>query len=320
MTPTRFRRFTISLELAAQLCAEHGLPAPVSLERVPHGEVSGVFLLDLTDGQSAVLKVYLRNHEPRLLVAEQAIFEHLRRQARLPVPAWTHLNLEGGELGWPYALQQRLPGVDGETVLLGEDLPGTERLLRRVGETLAQLHHVSPLGSWLERADLPSADSWLPSLEAEFSQAVARLEQQGWLEPELLHRARLVWAAGSSVREAPFEPVLCHGDFQLWNLLADPQSLQITGLLDIGQAYWGPAAVDFRDLELNLFGHAPRLRQAFLHGYGWHDFDERERERLRQAALSRALALLAAYWGPTAMITPAAVWHLLAPWSEDAEG
>jgi len=319
MTPGQFRTFEVALEVAATLCREHGLPEPLRVARLAKGEVSAVFALDLADGQGAVLKVYLRNQEPRVLVAEDEVLGHLRRHSALPVPAWSTLNLNGGKLGWPYALHQRLPGIDADTLLTRLDLPESARLLRRCGEMLSRLHRVSLSGSGLKRAGIDGEASWAETQDAEFDLAVERLADQGWMDARLLERARQVWAVGHEIRHLPFDPVLCHGDYQLWNILVDPATLCPTGLLDLGQAYRGPAAVDFRDMELNLFGNSPRLRSAFMQGYGWDDIDERERERLRQAALCRALALMSAYWGPTKQITPATVWHLLAPWSEDAE-
>ncbi len=319
MTAGQFRTFEVTLPMAHALCIEHGLAAPTGVRRVTKGEVSAVFSIDLADGQGAGLKVYLRKQEPGVLVAEDEVLGQLRRHSVLPVPAWSILDLNGGQLGWPHALHQRLPGLDADTVLERLELAESARLLRRCGEMLSRLHRVSLSGSGLQRAGLPTAEDWAAIQDAEFDLALERLRGQGWLEERLLERAAQVWAIGREIRQLPFDPVLCHGDYQLWNILVDPETLVPTGLLDLGQAYPGPAAADFRDMELNLFGNSPRLRSAFLQGYGWDDFDERERERLRQAALCRALALMSAYWGPTKQITPATVWHLLAPWSEDAE-
>ncbi|MBI5835516.1 MAG: aminoglycoside phosphotransferase family protein [Armatimonadetes bacterium] len=319
MTPGQFRTFEVTLEMAVALCREHGLAEPLSVSRLAKGEVSAVFGMELADGQGAVLKAYLRNQEPRVLVAEDEVLGHLRRHSALPVPAWSMLNLNGGKLGWPYALHQRLPGIDADTLLERLDMAESARLLRRCGEMLSRLHRVSLSGSGLKRAGVAAAAAWASNQDAEFDLAMERLGQQGWLDARLLDRARQVWSVGREIRQLPFDPVLCHGDYQLWNILIDPETLVPTGLLDLGQAYLGPASADFRDMELNLWGNSPRLRSAFLQGYGWDDIDERERERLRQAALCRALVLMSAYWGPTKQITPATVWHLLAPWSEDAE-
>lgn len=319
MTPHQFRTFEVSLAVAQRLCAHHGVPAPTAVRRAARGEVSAVFLLDLVDGTRAVLKVYLRHRHPRDLAGEHAAIRHLHRHSRVPVPAWNQLELESDDLPFPYALMAALPGIDADDLWPTLDRSDAARLVRGCGELLATLHRSVLHSQELAGAGLPSADEWVEREEHEFIDALRRLKGQGWIDPYLLARAQQVWEQGRDVRADEFAPVLLHGDFQLWNIRVDPATLAPVGLVDWGQASFGPASIDVRDLELNLFLDRPRLRREFWLGYGRSEPDEHEIERLRQAALCRALALLAAYWGPTQKVTPATVWHLLAPWSEDLD-
>jgi aminoglycoside phosphotransferase (APT) family kinase protein len=319
MTPHQFRVYDVSLDTARALCDAHGVAAPTRIRRVPKGEVSAVFLLELADGSGAVLKAYLRHQNPAALVTEHAVIGYLHRHSDLPVPAWTRLDLSRDVLAWPLALMECRPGVDADDLWPRLEPADAARLVRGCGRMLSALHRVGCHAAELSDSGLAPAENWAEREEHEFATAVRRLTDQGWLDPYLLERAQQVWDQGRSVRATPFAPVLMHGDYQLWNLRVDPHTLQPLGLLDWGQAALGPASADVRDMELNLFLDRPRLRREFWHGYGSGDPDERELERLRQAALCRALSLLAAYWGPTQSITPASVWHLLAPWSEQMD-
>jgi aminoglycoside 2''-phosphotransferase len=52
-----------------------------------------------------------------------------------------------------------------------------------------------------------------------------------------------------------FKPVLRHGDFGFGNLIFDPESFALTGVIDFGFAGLGDAAIDFAGV-LSSFGEA----------------------------------------------------------------
>jgi hygromycin-B 7''-O-kinase len=317
MSPTQFHGYTLAPQDVSRLCRAAGLPDALRATRVAKGEVSAVFGLELADGRAAVLKVYLRNQNPTTLAAEHALLRHLHEHSTVPVPAWSVLDVSGRELPYPWAILERVGGVDADAIWPRLDAAAARRLVRGCGALLAALHAVPPQSPELTAAHLPPAAQWARREDEEFTRSVQRLAQQGWIDPKLLQRAEQVWADGAAMRAMPFKPALCHGDFQLWNIRVDPDTLEPVGLLDMGQAFLGPPSADGRDMEINLFLDRPALRTAFWQGYDAGELEECERERLRLAATCRALSLLAAYWGPTQNVTPAKVWRLLAPWSED---
>ncbi|MCC7494862.1 MAG: aminoglycoside phosphotransferase family protein [Fimbriimonadaceae bacterium] len=320
MDAAEFRAFRLPAETVARCCARHGLAPPRQVERIRKGEVSASFSLDLADGSSAVLKVYCRSQDPSWLQREAASQQYLRRYSEVPGPSWSILDISGRDVPFPCYLMQRLDGTDGDEVAATADRTNLLLLLRRCGETLSRLHHtpLSDIGEAVAQGLYP-AELWAERTAAQFETAIDSLRAQGWCDPALLDSSLASFEAGRAALTAPYEPVFCHRDYQLWNLRVDPATLAIRGVLDFDAAGLGPAESDVRDLELNLFLEQPRLRQEFWRGYGRPRPDGVAAERLRLSCLVRALSLLAAYWGPTARVTPASVWLLLSPWISDAD-
>lgn len=320
MDVAEFRAFRLQDAAVADFCRRHGLPAPRCVERIQKGEVSASFSLDLADGSGAVLKVFCRSQDPSALVRQEAVLRWLREHGTVPVPGWTILDVSGEVLPHPCLLMERLPGVDADDLWPYLDRAGRQRLLRRCGKVLRALH-ATPLdgcGALLSGGAYP-AEVWAERTAAAFAGALDGLARQGWIDPSLLAAAARHWESHREHLDSPFEAVLLHRDFQLWNLRVEPTSLEVLGVLDLDQAGLGPHVADARDVELNLFVHHPWMRREFWLGYGGPPPSGVEAERLRLSALARALSLLCAYWGPTANLTVATVWLLLSPWTEDAE-
>lgn len=321
MDAAEFRAFSLPLDVVDRFCRQHDLGPATGLERIRKGEVSASFRVALSDGESAVLKVYCRSHDPQWLIREHASFEYLRRHADVPVPPWSRLDVSMDIIPFPCLLGAHMAGVDGDEVLNGSS-PRVRlaMLMRRCGAALAALHR-TPLDAveqMLEGGIYP-ADRWAGRTVAQFEQSMRSLRDQGWIDPSLLKEAERTFNRQVDALYAPFEPVFCHRDYQLWNLRVDPDHLEILALLDFDAAGLGPAESDVRDLELNEFLHRPWLRREFWTGYGRPIPDGLAADRLRLSALVRALSLLAAYWGPTDRVTPASVWLLLSPWAEEIE-
>jgi len=321
MDAAEFRAFSLPLDTVDRFCRQHELGRATGLERVRKGEVSATFRVGLEGGETAILKVYCRSNDPQWLIREHASFEYLRRHGDAPVPGWSRLDISQDIIPFPCLLGAHMPGVDGDEAL-GPSAPRVRlaRLMRRCGAALAALHR-TPLDAVdeLHEGGIYSADRWAGRTVAQFEQTIRSLRDQGWIDVSLLNEAERTFNRQIDALNAPFEPVFCHRDYQLWNLRVDPDSLDILALLDFDSAGLGPAESDVRDLELNEFLARPWLRREFWTGYGRPIPAGLAGDRLRLSALVRALSLLAAYWGPTDRVTPASVWLLLSPWAEEIE-
>jgi kanamycin kinase len=60
------------------------------------------------------------------------------------------------------------------------------------------------------------------------------------------------------------DPVVCHGDFMLPNVILDPQILEVTGAVDVGTLAIGPRGRDLHDMSWSLgAGLNPQYGQAY---------------------------------------------------------
>jgi aminoglycoside phosphotransferase (APT) family kinase protein len=137
------------------------------------------------------------------------------------------------ESGDGFMVVRRVPGVD----LADATRPGP---WRAVGAELAKLHRVasvSGLAGQPHGADDPLA-------------LVDELASGGWLD-----QASAAWLTGwferlSARRPPRVAEVLVHGDIAPQNLMVDPSTGDLTGIVDWGDAALGDPAVDFAKLPL----------------------------------------------------------------------
>ena len=141
---------------------------------------------------------------------------------------------------------------DGRRRLAG-DLARLLASLRRSGKAAGLAGLLAPARDW----------RWWAGVEERASRALLHL-----LPPESRTRAQAELAAAvAAAQEAPAEPALTHGRLGGENVLIDPGSGRLTGILDWSEAAPGDPALDLAALsrDLNgevlehLFGAAPVL-------------------------------------------------------------
>lgn len=196
----------------------------------------------------------------------------------------------------PFFLMEALPGEDAAYEQVGwmsDD--ALRRLARELGEYLGELHsvpavdgfgHVRHTGPELT-GDRPSGElstltvgdphtDWPSYLRERVSDELDRHANSRFaaLTPELTQ-----WfEAGIEALEGPFEPVLGRNDHGLHNLLIEPETGEVTGMLDWAYTLAVPAAFDF-EFAVYLFSGAflaglpdvrdrrPLVREAMRSGY-----------------------------------------------------
>lgn len=96
---------------------------------------------------------------------------------------------------------------------------------------------------------------------------LARLDAQrrGWTVDRLLSELD----AASPAAEAAEEPVVCHGDLCLPNVLLDPDTLVVTGMIDVGRLGVADRHADLASVTLNP-QYGPSHADRFLARYGAH--------------------------------------------------
>jgi aminoglycoside phosphotransferase (APT) family kinase protein len=238
----------------------------------------------------------------RGLPTEARLQAVLHARTSIPVPEVLGVTDDHEERPTPYYLMRALPGeaVAYERVgRLGDD--ALRRLARETGEYLAQLHsvpaverfgHVRHDGPALtdERPDGDPAnltvgdpcEEWPTSLRDYVDRELDRHADSRF--SDLTPGLQRWFETGIDELDGPFDPVLGRNDHGLHNLLLDPQTGEITAMLDWGYTLAVPAAFDF-EFAVYLYSGAflaglpdvpdrrDRVREAMLSGYRATDPD-----------------------------------------------
>ncbi|MEU0093384.1 phosphotransferase [Kribbella sp. NPDC006257] len=209
-------------------------------------------------GEDAVLRLYVR--QPTRAAVDVSLMRLVR--GLLPVPRVLDAKPEVSDEGPPYVLTERLPGVNLETYLETAGEAQRQRVGEQLGELLVKLSGmpflsfgeftgrelvISPFGSGsdglMEWFDLHVEDMGLTRDQVEAFHAV--IDDADELAASGVDRVCLV-----------------HSDFNPKNLLVDPGTAEITGLIDWEFAHAGSPYTDLGNLL--RFCDDPVLGEAVL--------------------------------------------------------
>jgi streptomycin 3"-kinase len=159
-----------------------------------------------------------------------------------------------------------VPGVPGDT------LPpaSRERAMRNLGAVLRDLHSLT--------------DCLFERPLAEVIASATDVVRRGAVNPEyltdewrLLKPTELLdqVIAESPYTESVLEPVVCHGDACLPNVFFDPETLEVTGLIDLGRLGVADRYSDLALTTVQLHDEWSADPAPFLEAYGVPDPDPR---------------------------------------------
>jgi aminoglycoside 2''-phosphotransferase len=184
----------------------------------------------------------------RTLERETALL--LRLAGRLPLPTpnptFQGRDLETGALAFiGYAM---LPGEPLPNSALGAvgDEAALDRMAAQLAGFLRELHALLPLEVTPKAA--PQGTSFWEELGEQFREKLFPFMRQDARD----ETARLFDELLATLRRDQPAPALVHGDFGGSNILHDPRTLAITGVIDFGGAGAGDPAVDIA--ALSCFG------------------------------------------------------------------
>jgi aminoglycoside phosphotransferase (APT) family kinase protein len=213
------------------------------------GGWSGETFLAEAAGERSVVRIYARPSH-RGAAAHEVDAALLRLvKGLLPVPEVLEVRRADEATGMPALLVTSfLPGERLELLL--PRLADAERatLGRRIGELLADLGGMPTLstGPFVDgRLTIGSFEPDLDGLPAAVELAESRL---GWWSPDELTGLREVAVDAQALLDTVGRRVLVHSDFNAKNLLVDPDSLEVTGLLDWEYAHAGHPFTDLGNL------------------------------------------------------------------------
>jgi aminoglycoside phosphotransferase (APT) family kinase protein len=275
-----------------------GLGTLVSAESVPLGLFGQNIFVTASSGEYVLRGA---PHYPLQFVKER-FFTRLLHEGGVPVPWPWHLDDAEDIFGWRYAIMPRVAGTQVGDPDVWRALDDADRIavMRALGEMLARIHAItSPsFGSYDHEHDTIAA------IETPFADwAIARLRR--WLDmsraaSRATTDADVAWVDSvvtdsRHAVEVPVAPAFVHSDYKENNLVAaraDDGSWRVTGVFDVGDAYFGDPEEDFsRVLSVHVRADMRRAH-AFLDAYrSPRDLRPGYRERYRMYMLTDRLII-----------------------------
>jgi aminoglycoside phosphotransferase (APT) family kinase protein len=253
-----------------------------SLEPLDGGWSGETFVAD-AGGERTVVRIYGGRRGPAAAEIDAAVLRLVR--GLVPVPAVLEVRRPDPTTGLPGLLvTEFLPGVRGDLLLPTLDGDGLRRVGRAVGRIVATLGGMPQL----ERGIFADGDLTVEPLELEL--------------PPLLGD---LGAAAQALLDEETRTCLVHSDLNPKNLLVDPHTLEISGLLDWEFAHAGHPFTDLGNVL--RFDREPAYVEAVLTGYAELRGVPPERAlELARAADLHALSWLASRAGQNPVATRAA--------------
>ena len=216
------------------------------------GGWSGETFLAEVAGERTVVRIYA-NPGVRGAAAHEVDAALLRLvRGLVPVPEVLEVRRADEATGLPALLVTSfLPGVRGDLLLPGLDPAGRAALGARLGDLLADLGGMPQLrpGPFVD-GDLTVGSFWPRGVEVDGLPAYVDLTAPhlGWWTPDELDGLRAVAVDAQALLDTVDRVCLVHSDFNAKNLLVDPDTLEVTGLLDWEFAHAGHPFTDLGNL------------------------------------------------------------------------
>jgi hygromycin-B 7''-O-kinase len=261
---------TIGAFKAWRADASQCLPAALDIARshgLPHGDphlfATGTNLVVALDDK-LVLKIFppMLRHQ---FASERSALSQLRGRVSVPIP---EIVLEGERDRWPYLVITRLNGIIGAQAWPTLPEHQKERLLGRIGHTIAEVQRVA-LGELSE-----IGPRWNEFIPRQIAGCRARHQRLGLarkyldgLEEFLRDAARLI------PMDAP--PVILTGEYIPENFLLSCEGgqWQLAGLIDFGDVFTGWREYDLLGPSTFMTAGMPRRVRSLLQGFGYTKAD-----------------------------------------------
>ncbi|GAA1602303.1 phosphotransferase family protein [Kribbella karoonensis] len=187
-------------------------------------------------GEDAVIKFYAK--DPGRAAVDAALFELVR--GLLPVPRVLDLKRDGSYEEPPYLLTERLPGVNLQVFLETASDEQRRTVGTQLGELLARLSGMPFLRPGMFRDDELGVEPFGTGDLAEYVAGLRLGLADGFAD--VIDEAEELLAGGVD------RFCLVHSDFNPKNLLVDPDTVRITGLIDWEFSHVGSPYADVGNL------------------------------------------------------------------------
>ena len=239
---------------------------PLALSELEGGS-SGSFRVDLAGGTSVVLKTY---HDVIAKLPEREVYA-ARFLAGLDLPITRYLAVDESRTRLPhrFAVTNYLPG---SSVGAFRDEPDIADLHRQMGGLLRRLHAIRlpAFGHFDAHGIIDPETDHASYMRKVAAHAFGQFRRYG-ADPELADRLETCVAARAAIFTHSSGAVFAHDDLNPNNVLAQRGAdgrLQLTGLIDFGNARAADAVFDLAKTIFICEHEAPGSGTAILEGYG----------------------------------------------------
>jgi hygromycin-B 7''-O-kinase len=258
------------LPAALDIARSHGLESTA-----PRIFAAGTNLVIALD-RRVVLKIFsplLRDQ----FVSERGSLTLLRGRLHVPIP---EIVCEGERDQWPYLAMTQLQGVLGKEAWPTLPEPQKERVLRQIGETIAEVQRV-PIG---ELAAIEPR--WDRFMRRQIEGCRARHIRLG-LPQKFLDGLDDFLAEAIPLVPMDAPPVILTGEYIPENFLLSEQDSgwQLSGLIDFGDVLTGWGEYDLLGPSAFMTAGMPRRVRSLLEGYGYSSGDVNPALKRRLLAL-----------------------------------
>jgi aminoglycoside phosphotransferase (APT) family kinase protein len=236
--------FLGSGEPVGELVAELFRPAVTAVDRIGEGFYAVVFRVSLAGPPVQVIAKCYKHRGRGEREARQ--LKVLRRHALVQVPRVYHLQLRWGKFPGEALLMEHVPGVRASDVQFPDERT-KDRFVDRAVANLKAWHQVTNPAGFGE-LEGPFYADWLQFYGARIGRYHERIHQGP-------HRAavsgyvmgvvdRSYEAIGTLFRSTSERPSLTHSDYNAWNMMVDPKTYELTGVIDPLDAGWADREID----------------------------------------------------------------------------
>jgi fructosamine-3-kinase len=240
--------FLGSGEPAGELVAERFRPAVTAVDPVGGGFYALVFRVSL-DGPPGQVIVKCHKYRGRG-VREARQLKLLRRHALVKVPRVYHLQLPWGRFPCEALIMETIPGVRASDVHFPDER-AQDRFVDAAIANLKAWHAVTNPAGFGE-LEGPFHAAWLAFYGARIGRYHERIHQEPYGAAASAYVMDVVdrsfQVMGALLRGAGERPSLTHSDYNAWNMMVDPDTYELTGVIDPLDAGWAHPEIDLFQL------------------------------------------------------------------------
>ncbi len=259
----------ITLETAQTLVAAHyGAQATIhQYTELTDGMYNAAYLIELLDGRNSVLKVAPSDHirvlryENNIMQAEVETMRLVGAETDIPLPEIFTYDTSRRLIDNDYYLMSYIPGIGLHK--LRQELSESEQhaIDFRTGEYLRQMNAIrGPYFGYFTQPEYHFS-TWREAFSTMLELVLQDGRDAGVELPVPYDMLSKELPKHYAVLDEITQPVLVHWDLWDGNIFIDPDTKQITGILDFERALWGDPLME---VNFGAFGDNP----AFYEGYG----------------------------------------------------